>query len=59
MIDRVRICNSGTAADGELATVLRRERETVLVELDRQPVDWISRRAWFHVRQTEIVREAA
>lgn len=55
-VDRVRIRETGSAADGVTGTVLLRERETVRVELDRQPINWTSRIAWFHARECAPLR---
>ncbi len=53
--DRYRIHEPGQPWHGELATVVRGEGESVLLELDRLPVNWRSRRAWFGVKQVRRV----
>lgn len=54
--DRVRIHQPDRPWHGELATVVEADgaTPTVLLELDRQPIGWRGKRAWFgnqHVRR--------
>lgn len=53
--DRCRIHQPGQPWHGELATVVRGEGESVLVQLDRLPLNWRSREAWFDVKQVRRV----
>lgn len=52
---RYRIHDPGQPWHGELATCIEVADDSVLLELDRLPVNWRSRRAWFGVKQVRRV----
>lgn len=52
---RYRIHDPGHPWHEELATLVRSEGESVLLQLDRLPVNWRSRQAWFGVQQVRRV----
>ncbi len=55
--DRVRIHDTSRPWHGELATVVEAclATPTVLLDLDRQPIGWRGRRAWFGNHQVRRV----
>lgn len=52
---RYQIHEPGQPWHGELGTGVDAAGESVLVELDRLPLDWRCRRAWFGVQQVRRV----
>ncbi|MBN9426919.1 MAG: hypothetical protein J0H09_10475 [Burkholderiales bacterium] len=52
---RYRIHDPGQPWHGELATCIEVADDSVLLELDRLPVNWRSRQAWFGVQQVRRV----
>lgn len=52
---RYRIHDPGHPWHGELATYVDMAGDSVLLELDRLPVNWRSRQAWFGVQQVRRV----
>lgn len=52
---RYRIHDPGHPWHEELATLVRSEGESVLLQLDRLPPNWRSREAWFGVQQVRRV----